>query len=262
MALKAIELSGGKRGVTVGIFAPFVCFVCVSVAVIWWFIVSSSLIATMEYDFETPQQVYQKLIEVTSNEKESPELLEYEESVIEVMIEQIEHMESNIRLLRNKLNAFCVEQHQSEIDRLQFAVNSYLRIRIQKIEQNCSTLIKLLKNDSRRAEKLLSAGEIKYLDSYFVNMEKYLSETVLDQLNIPIRDAAHTFSLLELPRNENELFNNCYVFVKAIRQTEVVVDSEDGEHETITLEPDSIHFLPYSSVRHHILNRSGDIKLM
>ena len=216
----------------------------------------------MEYDFECPKQVYLKLLEVTSNEKESPELLEYEDAVVDVMIEQIDHMETNIRLLKNKLDAFCIEQHRSEIDRLQFTVNDYLRTRINKIEQNCPTLIKLLKNDSRRANKLLSAGEIKYLDSYFVNVEKYLSETVLQNLNNPIKDAAHTFSLLELPRNESELFSTSYVFVKALKQTEVVVDSEDGEHESVSLEPDSIHFLPYSSVRDHILRRTGDIKLM
>lgn len=213
-------------------------------------------------NFETPKQVYQKLLEVSANEKESPELLEYEEAVVECLMEQIQHMESNIRLLRGKLNSFCTEQHQCELDRLQYALNSYLRVRIEKIERNCTSLIKLLKNDSRRAEKLMSLGEIKYLDSYFVHNEQYLAETVLGKLNIPIEDAAHTFSLLQLPRNEADLFNASYVFVKALRQTEVVVDSEDGEHESVLLEPNSIHFLPYASVRHFILNSSGDVALM
>lgn len=213
-------------------------------------------------NFETLKQVYSKLLEVTTNEKESPELLEYEESVIECMIEQIQHMETNIRLFKGKLNAFCSEQHKTEIDRLQYAVNSYLRIRIQKIEQNCTTLIKLLKRDSTRAEKLMSLSEIKYLDSYFINMETYLSEMVLGKMNIPIQDAAHTFSLLELPVNESELYGNSYVFVKALRRTDVIVDSEDGESEAVKMEPNSIHFLPYSSVRHYILNSSSDIVLM
>ena len=215
-------------------------------------------------NFETPKQVYLKLVEVISNEKESPELLEYEESVIECMIEQIQHMETNIRLLKAKLNTFCTEQHQSEIDRLQYVVNSYLRIRIRKIEKNCTTLIKLLKSDPRRAEKLMSLSEIKYLDSYFMNREKYLSKTIMGKINqtIPIQDAAHTFSLLELPRNDQDIFDSTYVFVKALRQTEIIVDSEDGEHETVQLEPNSIHFLPYSSVRHYILNSSADMMLM
>lgn len=216
----------------------------------------------MTDNFDSLRQVYAKLVEVISNEKESPELLEYEETVVECIIEQLQHMETNIRVLKDKLNTFCSEQHKSEIDRLQYAVNSYLRLRIQKIEDNCTPLIKLLKSDARRAEKLMSLGEIKYLDSYFVNSEKYLSETILGKMNIPIQDAAHTFSLLELPQNESKLFNTSYVFVKALRQTDVIVDSENGDHDTVKMEPNSIHFLPYSAVRHYILNSSSDVILM
>lgn len=214
--------------------------------------------------FESPKQVYLKLLEVSSNEEKSPELLEYEESVMECMLEQIQHMETNIRRCKGSslMNSFSTEQHQSEIDRLQYVVNSYLRIRIQKIEKNCTSLIKLLKSDPRRAGKLMSVGEIKYLDGYFMNVEKHLSETVLGKMNIPIQDAAHTFSLLQLPQNERQLFDSWYVFVKALKQTEVIVDSEDGEHESVQLQPGSIHFLPYSAVRHCILSSNGSIALV
>ncbi|KAH7641194.1 DNA replication complex GINS protein Sld5 [Dermatophagoides farinae] len=208
----------------------------------------------MENTLETPKQVYCKFLEVISNENESPELLEYEETLVDCMIEQIEHMENNISRLKNKLETFCIEQHRTEIDRLQYTVNVYLRTRIKKIEQNCATMIKILKSDQQRAQKLMSAGEIKYLDSYFMNMENYLAESVMGKLNIPIKDASHTFSLLELPRNDQEIFDNTYVFVKALKKIDVLINSEDGEQESITLEPQSIHFLPYSSIRHFILN--------
>ncbi|KPM08939.1 hypothetical protein QR98_0074650 [Sarcoptes scabiei] len=144
-----------------------------------------------------------------------------------------------------------MEQHRAEIDRLQFTVNVYLRTRIQKIEENCTSLIRILKNDSQRAQKLMSAGEIKYLD------KTYLSESVLGKLDIPIRDASQTFSLLELPDNDED----AYVFVKALKKTDVLVESEDGDQESVTLEPDSIHFLPYSSVR-NFLNQQNNIVLM
>lgn len=208
----------------------------------------------MENTLETPKQVYCKFLEVISNENESPELLEYEETLVDCMIEQIEHMENNISRLKNKLETFCIEQHRTEIDRLQYTVNVYLRTRIKKIEQNCAAMIKILKSDQQRAQKLMSAGEIKYLDSYFMNMENYLAESVMGKLNIPIKDASHTFSLLELPRNDQEIFDNTYVFVKALKKIDVLINSEDGEQESITLEPQSIHFLPYSSIRHFILN--------
>src|SRR5699024_5167028 len=134
-------------------------------------------------------------------------------------------------------NTFCIEQHKSEIDRLQYAVNSYLRVRIQKIEKKCTSLIKLLKRDSRAAEKLMSMGEMKYLDNYFFNMEKYMAETVLGKMNSTIQDAAHTFSMLELPSNEDQLFKSSYVFVKALRQTNVPLDSENDGQDVVQLEP-------------------------
>ncbi|OTF75997.1 hypothetical protein BLA29_002963 [Euroglyphus maynei] len=208
----------------------------------------------MDNNLETPKQVYNKFLEVIANENESPELLEYEDTIVDCMIEQIEHMENNISRLKNKLDTFCIEQHRTEIDRLQYTVNVYLRTRIKKIEQNCTAMIKILKSDQQRAQKLMSAGEMKYLDSYFMNVENYLSESVMGKLNIPINDASHTFSLLELPQDDKEIFNNTYVFVKALKKTDVMINGEDGEQETITLEPNSIHFLPYSSIRHFVLN--------
>lgn len=212
----------------------------------------------MDNNLETPKQVYSKFLEIIANENESPELLEYEETIVDCMIEQIEHMENNISRLKNRLETFCIEQHRTEIDRLQYTVNVYLRTRIRKIEQNCSSMIKILKTDQQRAQKLMSAGEIKYLDSYFMNIENYLSESIMGRLNIPIKDASHTFSLLELPNDERELFDNTYVFVRALKKTDILItNGVDGEQETITLEPNSIHFLPYSSVRHFILNTAN-----
>lgn len=216
----------------------------------------------MENNLETPKQVYLKFLEIIANETGSPELLEYEETVVECMIEQVEHMEENISKLKDKLDSFCIEQHTSELDRLQYTINAYLRTRIQKIEQNSISLIKILKTDPQRAQKLMSAGEMKFLDKYFFSMENYLSETVLGQLDVPIRDASQTFSLLELPQKSKELLDNTYVFVKALKRTEIVVDSSDGDQETIALEPNRIHFLPYSSIRHFILNNKDNLVLM
>lgn len=215
----------------------------------------------MENNLETPKQVYLKFLEIIANETESPELLEYEETVVECMIEQVEHMEKNISRLKDKLDSFCIEQHTTELDRLQYTINAYLRTRIQKIEKNAISLIKILKTDAQRAQKLMSAGEMKFLDGYFVSMENYLSD-VLAQLDVPIRDASQTFSLLELPQKNKELLDNTYVFVKALKKTEIVVDSTDGDQETITLEPNRIHFLPYSSIRHFIHNNKDNLVLM
>ena len=217
----------------------------------------------MEREFDSLRDVYHKLLEVCANEERSPELLEYEEYVIECITEQIRHMDENIRKCADREERFSIEQHRLELERLRFVINKYLRIRLTKIEKYSETLIRFVQNDQARAKQMMSLAEIKYLDTYFMSIENYLGETILGKLEIPIQDRVHNFSQLDLPQTEQNRFNTTYVLIKANNPTNVVVESDDSsQHESVSMDPGTIHFLPYSTVRHHILKNSGDVELM
>lgn len=208
------------------------------------------------------KEIYQKLINAISNEKASPEILEYEEQAINTLINQIQLIEGKINLTHDILDDFASEQHQLEKNRLQYVINTYLRIRIKKIEDNCVSLVKMFPLESGKMKKLLSIGEIKYLDRYFDNQQSYLGGAVFGKLNLQINDSAHTFNLVELPPNDEHLYNTTYVFVRALKTVDVIVEGGDYGGDNIRLEENSIHFLPYSSVRHHIISRSGSVLLL
>jgi hypothetical protein len=65
------------------------------------------------------------------NEKFAPELLEHKTGIVECIIEQINHMENNIKTA--KKGDFRIAIHKLEIDRIKFILHSYLRIRINKV---------------------------------------------------------------------------------------------------------------------------------
>ena len=214
-----------------------------------------------DYDnYETPQQVYKRLIELINNQISSPEVLPYEESVIECVIEQIQHMSENMKRLSDKLDQFCIEQHTTELERFSYASHHYLRTRIHKIEANASSLIKALHSNRKSVEKLLSKNEIKYLDNYISGIDSYLNDSVLNRLAFG-RTSLMSFKSIDVPNSESKHSDNTYVFVKAMKATQVLIDDSNGQ-QTIQLDKDSQHFLPYNAVRRHLMTGSRDIVLI
>ncbi len=109
-------------------------------------------------------------------------------------------------------------------------------------------------------EKLLSKNEIKYLDNYVSGIDKYLNESVLGRLPFT-RTSVMNFKSIDVPNNDSIHFENTYVFVKALKATQVIVDDSSGQ-ETVQLDKDSQHFLPYSAVRRHLISGSRDLLLI
>ena len=216
---------------------------------------------SQDYDnFETPQEVYKRLIELINNQISSPEVLPYEESVIECVVEQIQHMSDNMKRLSDKLDQFCIEQHTTELERFSYVCHHYLRTRLHKIEANANTLIKSLQTNRKSIEKLLSKNEIKYLDNYISGIDSYLNQSVLNRLSLS-RTSIMSFKSIDVPNSDTNHLDNTYVFVKAIKETQVLIDDSSGQ-QTIHLERDSQHFLPYNAIRRHLMTGSRDIVLI
>ena len=216
---------------------------------------------SVDYDnYETPKQVYTRLIELINNQISSPEVLPYDETVIDCMLEQIQHMSDNMKRLADKLDQFCVEQHTTELERFNYACHQYLRTRLDKIEANASLLIKSLQTNSKSVEKLLSKNEIKYLDNYVTGIDLYMNDSVLSQLPFS-RTSMLTFNSVDVANSEPNYLDNTYVFVKAVKPTHVLVDDPSGQ-QTVQLETGSQHFLPYTCVRRHLMTGSRDVLLI
>ena len=91
--------------------------------------------AEEQYEEElTAAEVLQKLEDAWLNEKHAPELLESKMEIVECMLDQVKTMEEN--LAKVKKGDIRVPVHRMEIQRIKFMANSYLRLRLRKIQSN------------------------------------------------------------------------------------------------------------------------------
>lgn len=124
----------------------------------------------------TAQKVLENLENAWLNEKFAPEILPHQAEMIDLMLDQIAHIEENVRKLDK--NDFRVIAHRMELERIRYVIASYLRCRLEKIEQ--FTLC-IMKEEERRSEenKRLSEEETKFCREYYENIEKHFHQLAL-----------------------------------------------------------------------------------
>lgn len=200
-------------------------------------------------EFESLQQLYQRLVEVTQNELElKDDLLPYQPDVVDYIVEQITHMNSVINKTKNRWSPFCIEQHKIELERFSYLINTYLRTRVKKIEANAPYLIKMLRTDIDRATKFLSPLEAKYLDRYNESVDTYMKDIIK---NMP--ENMQRFRLANLKHTKRTR----YAFIQGLEESTIM----DGDAE-IMLEPDACRILTVSTIIDLLEKGSRQFKLI
>ena len=82
---------------------------------------------------------------------------------------------------RQNCQNFVIYIYQTEIERYRYILQSYLQLRLSKIE----SLIFLLELDEEERAKM-SVEEYKYYNSYLALMDEHLKGSVLDHLPSPL----------------------------------------------------------------------------
>lgn len=200
-------------------------------------------------EFESLQQLYERLLEITLNELELCEdLLPFQPEVVDYIVEQITHMNNVINKTKKRWSPFCIEQHRLEIERFSYLLNSYLRTRIMKIEMNAPKLIKMLRTDIERATKFLSPLEAKYLDRYNDSIDTYIKNILKD-----LPDNMQRFRLSALLQKQSVR----YAFVVGCEEAAIT----DGDTE-ITLEPNVCRILTIPTIVSLLEKGSRQFKLI
>ncbi|XP_053210942.1 DNA replication complex GINS protein SLD5-like [Panonychus citri] len=211
-----------------------------------------------ENPFSSPREVYGRLIEVVNNECLVEEMLPFEETVLECILEQMRYMSEGLQRVGSKLGSFVVEQHKIELGRFAFLVNKYYRTRLNKLESRCNEFVRLLRSDTKKAFNLLSPLEIKYLDNYVTSIDTFMDEVILSQMPANLSD----FKIGHIPANSSAADNE-YVFVRCNEATSVVLEEPDGGGQTIVdMTQDDQYFLPFSSLRSHFQKGSDNLHIM
>ncbi|KAK6254356.1 hypothetical protein SCA6_015661 [Theobroma cacao] len=112
------------------------------------------------------------------NEKAAPEILPFEEALVKRAKEQIQLMEETVdEFEESGHDPLIASLYQMDLDRAQFLLRSYLRVRLQKIEK---LMFYIWKSDTYHHR--LSTEEEKFAERCIRDIGKHLEETVLSKL--------------------------------------------------------------------------------
>lgn len=165
--------------------------------------------------------------------------------MVDLMLGQLAHMEEN--LLAIDANDFRRITHRMELERIRFVVTSYLRCRLQKIEDFTQHIISEERNRSAD-KKRLSEAEMKFAEDYLESIEKHFQQLALRHIPPNQDDISKRIIRPNLMSN---------VFLKVLKPCGVVVNTNDEE---IDLSENSQHMLPYQLISDLILK--GDVQLL
>ncbi|CCH43448.1 DNA replication complex GINS protein [Wickerhamomyces ciferrii] len=185
----------------------------------------------------------QELTQAWISERMSPELLDYKDSLIERLLsrirEQVEYIELNSIELQTqekdiKLQLMIIE---SELDRVNFILRSYLRTR----------------NDEDIVKRL-SEHETAYMEKHFASLIQLYNSLFLSQLPQHLQaldDTSGGQSMIEEPNFQKP------VFLKVLEDIPQNIAIGDEE---IELTKGNIYLIRYSAIQKYV--HSGDVALI
>ena len=193
-----------------------------------------------EYEEElTAAEVMQKLEDAWVNEKHAPELLESKIEIVECMLDQVKTMEENLtKLQKGDIRA---PVHRMEIQRIKFMVNSYLRLRISKIQKN---IYHITRSDGDNPSRM-TPEEAEFAAGYRQLMTQHYESLVLRHLP----GAWDPDKVRDIPRPP--LDSAVFVAVKKdVAGVEIKDDAEQGNDDTVDLVAGSQHMFQYRDISH------------
>lgn len=202
----------------------------------------------------TPAELIEKLEQAWMNEKFAPDLLESKPEIIECVMEQLDHMEENLK--RAKKGDLKVSIHRMEMERIRYVLSSYLRCRLMKIEKFFPHILEKEKTRREGDPSSLSPEEFAFAKEYMTNTETYLK-------NVALKHMPPNLQKVDLLRSVPKPDLDSYVFLRVKeRQENILVEPETDEQRdyVIDLEEGSQHLIRYKTIAP--LVASGAVQLI
>jgi len=198
----------------------------------------------------TAQTALQEIENAWMNETFAPEILPHQSDLVDCMLQQIAHMEENVkRLDKNDLRALV---HRMELDRIRYVISSYLRTRLEKIERYTIHILSEEENRNPDEEPYLTPDELRFAKEYLANLETLFKTVALQHM-------PSNFQQFEVNKFTVKPNVQAHVFLRANqRVTGVVVPGTLNEE--IDFEEGSQHIIQYSAIAH--LVKSGAVQLI
>ncbi|CAH6720836.1 DNA replication complex GINS protein Sld5p [[Candida] jaroonii] len=221
------------------------------------------ILRDFEKSTQKDQDLYKSLTTAMLNERMAPELLPYQQSLLEDVLSKISsqqqflldsheygdiNIDSGIITSDFKLQLMIIE---TDIERLNYLVRSYLRVRLSKIDKFSIHYIDMI--STNRDSKLLSFEEQSYISRHFKLMTDLYNGSFLKKVpqDLAYLDTDSGISMIVKPEIDQ------LVFIK-VNKGDIVLELEDDDE--LELIPGGIYIVKYSLVRRYV--DIGDIELI
>jgi len=197
----------------------------------------------------TAAEVLAKLQDAWSNEKHCPTLLTPCMEVVECMQEQLNTMEQNLAKLGK--GDIRVGVHRMELQRIKFMINSYLRLRLDKIQSQVWHY-----SESEDTGEKLTNEEMVFVANYKEMLLTHFKTLALQHL-----PGGWDVSSLD-PGASRPNFNQA-VFASVVKDClglEMEDPTDCGRDQLVDLKQGDQHLIMYSAVKE--LVEEGSIKLI
>jgi len=184
------------------------------------------------------------------NEKNSPEILQFESDLVSTLLAQIENQQQYFNeTVSNQNEQFQSHLYEMEAERIKYVIRCYLRTRIAKIEKH---FLYILQNEEIYSK--LSEQELTYAQKYCDTVQSHLDKTVLHSLPENLRSLTEQtadFDMIPKPNLDE------FVFCKVLQN---IGDYQLDEVDSVRLEEDDIYLLRFRAIKP--LLEAGKIRLL
>ncbi|KAF7633838.1 DNA replication complex GINS protein SLD5 [Meloidogyne graminicola] len=212
-------------------------------------------------EFLTPSEVLKELTQAFLNESVSPKLLPEKLDLVDKMLLQKNLIERMMERNPNKKSLIC-SMHKMELCRIEYLINSYLRIRLLKIEKNpaqilqehsdrLKTILAQLKegnNINSLKSELLDGRELKFAQKLLNSNSMLFDDSFLSKIPASIK---------WLPVAEDGAEND-RVFIEVLKdgleEIPITNMADPNSEILLRLEKGSRHFLPFNCIQHLLEN--------
>lgn len=201
-----------------------------------------------EEELQSTQDALKQIESAWLNEKFAPEILPNKMGLIESIIDQVDYFEQQLKRLEKTDLRYDI--HTMELSRIRFVISSYIRIRLEKIEQ---FVHHILEQESQRQEKYLTENELRFAREYKTSMETLFHDVALRHMPNIVQS--------QFPDAPTPNLNSHVVLkvVKPVTNT-IVVQDLNMEDDEVELKVGTQHIIPYKNVAHLVVD--GSVQLI
>ncbi|KAK9838765.1 hypothetical protein WJX74_002924 [Apatococcus lobatus] len=177
------------------------------------------------------------------SEQVCPEILQYQEDLVQRLESQISNQEATIQELNKHAEQDLLKMiYTVEVQRVKYSLRCYLRARLKKLEQHVMHCL-----DDPEVKERLSEKEVKYAEDYFLLLGQHISTNVLSAMPQDFKGLLRQSSVSDANDTLARPNLDTHVFCKVLEDQGNVEVDDNGD--TVDFSKDDLYIVRYRPIR-------------